>query len=93
MLMMSPEELRQKVEGLLKRADAVNKRKASLSGQLEAKKTELANLVDEIRAAGYDPKNIVAERDRVQQELEAQVAAFEQNLVAAETAITQFERK
>ena len=90
---MTPEDLKRKVDDLIRRTDAFNKKKASVGGQIEAKKGELVALVHEIRAAGLDPKNLSAERDKAEQDLKELVAAYEKDLVAAEQAIASFDKK
>ena len=90
---MTPEDLKQKVDDLIRRTDAFNKKKAGVGGQLEAKKEELATLIKEIRAAGHDPKNLASERDKAEQDLKEMVVAYEKDLVAAEHAIVAFDKK
>ena len=90
---MAPEDLKKKVDDLLRRTEAVNKKKANLQGQLQAKKEELAALITEIRAAGYDPKTLAAEETRVRQELETLVANYETDLAAVETALSAYDKK
>ena len=90
---MAPEELKQKVEDLIRRTDAFNKKKAGVGGQLEAKKEELAVLIKEIRAAGHDPKNLASERDKAEKDLQEMVVAYEKDLKAAEEAIAAFDKK
>jgi chromosome segregation ATPase len=90
---MTPEELRRKIDDLSKRTDAFNTKKASLSGRLQAKKDELAQLIVEIRNAGYDPRTLRAERDKTQGTLEEMIVAYEKDLVAAETAIAGYDTK
>ena len=90
---MTPEELKKKVEDLIRRTDTVNKKKAGVGGQLEAKKEELATLIKEIRAAGHDPKNLASERDKAETDLKDMVVAYEKDLVAAEQALIAFDKK
>lgn len=90
---MSPEDLKKKVEDLIRRTEAFNKKRAGVGGQLEAKKEELANLIREIRAAGHDPKNLASERDKAERDLKAMIVTYEQDLVAAEQAIAAFDKK
>ena len=85
--MMSPQEIKKKIEDLQKRTEAVNKKKASYSGQLQAKKEELAKLITDIRAAGYDPKNLLSERDRAQRELEDLIISYESDLTRVENVL------
>lgn len=90
---MTPEELKNKVADLIRRTDAFNKKKAGVGGQLEAKKEELAALIKEIRASGHDPKNLASERDKAEQDLKSMILAYEKDLVAAEQAISTFDKK
>lgn len=90
---MTPEEIKRKIEDLQKRSDTVAKKKATFSGQLQAKKEELATLIKEIKAAGIDPKNLVSERDKAQQELEAMIVSYEADLTQVETALSAYDRK
>lgn len=88
--MKTPEEIKTKIDELLRRHSVATKKKSELSGQLQAKKEELASLVEEIKAAGFDPKNLGAERDRLMKEVEEKSADFEQKLVAVEEALNSF---
>ena len=90
---MSPEDLKMKVDDMIRRTETFNKRKAGIDGQLEAKKEELAEIIKEITAAGHDPKNLVAARDQAEQDLKTMLAAYEQDLTAAEQALAVFDRK
>lgn len=90
---MTPDEIKSKIEGLQKRYNAVVQTKAGLAGQLQAKKEELATIVQEIRAAGYDPKKLSEERDRVKQELEDQISKLDKELTEVETALAAFDKK
>ncbi len=90
---MSAEEIQRKVTDLTKRTDTVAKKRAMLSGQLEEKKRQLSELIQEIRAAGYDPKTLHAEKDRIQKELEAEIATYEKELVEVEKALATFDTK
>lgn len=90
---MTPDEIKLKIEDLLRRHDAVTNRKAVFQGQLQAKKEELASLIQEIKAAGYDPKKLVAERDKAQQELVTMITKFETDLAAVERALAALDKK
>jgi len=90
---MTPDELRKKIDDLAKRTEAVNTKKSTLSGKLQAKKEELAQLVVEIKAAGYDPKTLREERDKVQAQLTEMVTTYEADLVAVETALAGYDSK
>ncbi len=90
---MTPDEIRRKIDELQMRSKQVGTKKATFNGQLQAKKEELASLIKDIRAAGYDPKNLVAERDRAQAELEKIISDFEVDLKKAEDALSGYEKK
>ncbi len=90
---MTPEELRKKIDDLAKRTEVVNTKKSNLSGKLQAKKEELAQLIVEIRAAGYDPKTLREERDKVQGQLTEMIATYETDLVAVEAALASYDTK
>ncbi len=90
---MTPEELRKKIEDLSRRTEAANTKKSTLSGKLQAKKEELAQLVVEIKEAGYDPKTLREERDKVQTQLTEMVTAYEADLVAVENALATYDTK
>jgi hypothetical protein len=87
----SPEDLRRRIESAIKRTETVNQKKAALGGQLKSKKEELAALMGEIKAAGLDPKNLKAERDKVQAELYEMLTGYEKKLADVETALASFE--
>jgi chromosome segregation ATPase len=91
--MATPEELKKKIEDLSRRTDAVNRRKSELQGLLQAKKDELAKLLVEIKAAGVDPKNLTAERDKAKTDLESMIAAYEKDLAATEQALATYDKK
>jgi len=90
---MTPDEIKRKIDDLQKRTDAVAKKKAQFSGQLQAKKEELAALIKEVKAAGYDPKTLVGDRDRAKAELEQMLGDYESELTKTEAAFTAFEKK
>lgn len=84
---------RKKVDDLKARHEAVVTRKAELQGRFDEKKEELAALVKEIKAAGYDPKKLPEERAKLQGELEAMINGFEKDLGDVESALAEFEKK
>jgi predicted nuclease with TOPRIM domain len=90
---MTPEELRDKIGDLQKRHQAVLEKRASLGGQLEAKKQELQAIVQEIKAAGYDPKNLATEYEKAHQDVEAMALDLESKLTEVETALAAFDKK
>ena len=90
---MTPDELRRKIDDLAKRTETVNNKKATQSGKLQARKDELAALITEVRAAGYDPKTLREERDKAQATLVEMVKDYETKLVAVETALASYDTK
>jgi uncharacterized protein YoxC len=90
--MLSLEQLEEKIQVLSTRHKAVLRRKLELGGELKAKKEELAALVDEIKKAGYNPKTLIEDRDKAQEELELLLKDFEANLVGAEKTLEDFEK-
>jgi septal ring factor EnvC (AmiA/AmiB activator) len=87
------DEIKRKIDELQKRYNAVVQKKAGLAGQLQAKKEELARIVQEIRAAGYDPKKIAQERDKAKQDLENLIAKLEEELTEVEKALSTFQQQ
>jgi chromosome segregation ATPase len=90
---MTPDEIKKKIDDLQKRTDAVATKKAQFGGQLQAKKEELAALIKEIKAAGYDPKTLVGERDKAKAELEQMLGEYESDLTKTESAFSAYEKK
>jgi hypothetical protein len=91
--MATPDDLKKKIEDLAKRTDVVNKRKSELVGLLQAKKDELAKLILEIKAAGLDPKNLSAEREKAKTDLETMISSYEKDLAATELALATYDKK
>ena len=89
---LSIEQLNSKIDELTKRHGSVNKRKAELGGELKAKRDELGALVKEVQEAGFNPKTLVEDRNKAQEELEALVVEFEKSLVEAETSLQAFDK-
>lgn len=90
--MLAPEELKKKIEDLQKRHEKATKKKAAFGGELKAKKEELQSLLQEIKDAGYDPKTLVADRNKAQQELETMVETMDKSLVEVEEALAAYEK-
>lgn len=89
---MTNTEMEAKVKDLMSRHTTVLQKKAALSGQLQAKRDELATVVREIREAGYDPKNLVEETRKAKAALEAEIVSFEEDLAKVEKALAAFDR-
>jgi chromosome segregation ATPase len=90
---MSPEEIQKKITELTKRTDVAAKKKATAMGQLQEKKEQLSDLIKEIKAAGYDPKTLPAEKERLQAELEADISKYEKELTEVEKALAAVDSK
>lgn len=88
---MTPEQIEQKIQELTKRTDVAAKKKAALGGQLTEKKDQLSSLIKEIKDAGFDPKTLPTERDRLQKELVTDLEKYEKGLSEVETALATYE--
>jgi uncharacterized protein YoxC len=87
------DDIKSRIDDLQRRHNVVVQKKAGLAGQLQAKKEELAGIVQEIKDAGYDPKKITQERDRAKQELETMISKLEGELTDVENALSAFQQK
>ena len=90
--MPSISELKKRVESLTKRHRAVLEKKTRYAGMLEEKKKELYRLDKEIREAGYDPKDLPAEKSNLETEIEGLIAKFEKELENTEKALDEYEQ-
>ncbi len=88
---MTPEEIDQKIDNLVRRTQDVNRKKAVLSGTLQEKKRQLAELVQEIREQGYDPRKLKENRDQLQEQLVKDMNAYEAELKEVETALAAYD--
>lgn len=86
-------QLKRKVDDLLRRSDVATSGRQKVLGHVEAAREQLTALFEEARAAGVDPRNLVAERDKARAELEAAAAAFEAELVSVEAALAEVKEK
>jgi chromosome segregation ATPase len=91
--MSSLDQLKQRMDDLTSRFSTVGKKRSEHRGQLEAKKEELVSLKREIEAAGFDPKNLRKERDKLEVELISLMDTFEKELAEVETALAGFDKK
>jgi len=91
--MSSLDQYKQRLDDLTRRFNAAGKKRSEYRGQLEAKKDELVALKREIEAAGFDPKNLRKERDKLEAELVANMDTFEKELAEVETALAAFDKK
>jgi chromosome segregation ATPase len=90
---MSPEEIKRKIDDIQKRYDSAVQKRAGVSGQLQAKREELAAIIQEIKTAGYDPKTLASDRDEAERVLVTKVAEYEKQLSEIETALAPFDKK
>lgn len=87
----TPEDIRRRIDSVMRRSDQANKKKAALQGTLKAKQEELAALLKEIREAGYQPKELVLERDKAQADLISKLETYETRLTEVEAALAALE--
>jgi len=90
---MTPDEIKKKIEDLSRRTEVVSKKKSQYEGQLQKVKEDLADLVTEVKAAGYDPKTLSAERDKAEASLLQEIAEYETKLLAVETSLAGYDKK
>lgn len=90
---MAPDEIKRTIDDLSRRTEVVTKKKSQLEGQVQQVKEDLAALIMEIQAAGYDPKSLSAERDKAEAELLAEIEAYETKLAVVEKALAEYEKK
>lgn len=90
--MPSLDQIKQRVDSLTRRYNAASKKKAEYKGQLEAKKDELVALKREIEAAGFDPKNLKRDRERLEAELATLLDATDKELSELEAAHAELEK-
>lgn len=90
---MALDDIKQRIEDLGKRHAAASAKKSELHGQLEAKRAELVALSQEIKDAGYEPRKLKDEKDRVERELIAELDAAEKELSEVEAALREFDKK
>ncbi len=89
---LTPEQIKAKLEDLQRRHAKILREKAEKAGELKAKRDELAAIVAEIKAAGYDPRELVKERDKVQGELETMLADLEVKIVEVEKSLSAYDK-
>lgn len=89
---MSFDDLKRRLDELTRRFNTAGKKRSEYRGQLDATKEQLINLKREIESAGFDPKNLKQERDRLESELVTLMDAFEKELVEVETALATIDK-
>lgn len=90
--MASIDEINRRVEALSQRHQNVSERRAKLVGKLDEKKAELLELRKEIEGAGFDPKNLKGEKEKLEKELEHLIDTFETELTRVEEAVAEYEK-
>jgi 2C-methyl-D-erythritol 2,4-cyclodiphosphate synthase len=88
---MNVEELSQKWSRLKEKRAALVSKQDQIRGRLDAEKEQLKKLIDEIKAKGYDPKNLGAVIQEKEEKLKRDVAEFEARLIDVETKLKSFE--
>ena len=89
----SVEQIKTKLDELVKRHKAASSKKSALSGHQTGKKEELLALKKEIEYSGHDPRHLKETRDTLQEELTSMMDEFERDLAKVETALAAFEKK
>jgi len=90
--MASVDEIKKRVDELVRRHQDVSERKAKLKGILGEKKKELYALKKEIEDAGHDPKNLKNEREALESEINQLIETFEGELTQVEEALAEYEK-
>lgn len=90
--MATTEEIKKRIDQLSKRHAAASEKRTKLAGKLEEKKAELVKLKKEIEDAGYQPKNLKAERDRLEAELLELMETFDQELTQVEESLEEYDK-
>jgi septal ring factor EnvC (AmiA/AmiB activator) len=90
--MASLDQIGARVEELSRRHRDAASRKAKLQGKLDEKRQELKRLKAEIEEAGFDPKTLKEDRQRLEAELEQLMARFEAELSVVEQALDEYEK-
>ena len=85
------DNLASKIEQLVERNKKVKEKRAALQGRLQAKKEELARLIEEIKKAGFNPNTLAEDLKQAEAQLEEEVMKFEASLKEVEEALASFE--
>jgi chromosome segregation ATPase len=87
------EERQAELDRAKRETAAVQTQRDQALGMLEAKKAELAALLKEIKAAGYDPRSLKQELSEKEKEFDALMASYWEDLQAAKDALEEFEQQ
>lgn len=90
--MANLQEIQARVEDLTRRHNAASLKQGRLQGVLEEKKLELKRLKQEIEEAGFNPKTLREEKDRLEKELEQLLSKFDTELRVVEEAQNEYEK-
>ena len=90
---MDFDAMQSRVQNLLSRAKKVDASKSEIMGTLNAKREELANLIKEIKEAGYNPNTVKEDWEKAQTELEALATQYEKDIEKAEASLREFHKK
>tara|TARA_B100000745_G_C20089601_1_gene372411 strand:- start:182 stop:451 length:270 start_codon:yes stop_codon:yes gene_type:complete len=84
---MSQHEIGEHILQLQKRLESVRNTQIRLTSRKETLTKNRDDLIEEIKAAGYDPANLAQVRDDLQKELEESCAQLDKKLTEAETIL------
>lgn len=90
--MATTEQIKARIDQLSERHAAAKEKRTKLAGKLEAKKAELVQLKREIEEAGYEPKGLRAERDRLESELLDLIEVFDRELTQVEESLEEYDK-
>ena len=90
--MASLDQIQARVDELSRRHRDAHSRKAKLQGILEEKRQELKRLKSEIESAGFDPKTLKEERQRLEAELNQLMTRFDAELTVVEEVLNEYEK-
>lgn len=88
--MTTPEDLKTRLEGAVKRREDLAQRRQRLLGRLEEAERTLEDLRAKCRAKKIDPDNLDDVIAKLETALEQAISSFESKLTEAETALDPF---
>ena len=81
----------QKFNEIKEKFDQLTNKKIRFEERLNSEKERLEKILSEIKAKGYDPKNLSGIKEQKESELKAKLAEFTQKLSEAEKIINSIE--
>lgn len=84
--MATTDSLKERMKSLKTRQDRLTDKRAALAAESKIKKEELAALIQQIRAAGFQPESLDAELAQAETALIEAMDRFEEELRRAEVA-------